>query len=153
MNLQPQGKKDRAMRNLVNILDLSVSEIDGLIEVAADMIRMCPALNKRCKILTATKRIVYLPTTTNQRESQRIAFRSPRSHKPSVCSWHSPTLSGMLVRAAGAHRDPKAQDISMYKVHAFTISILNQYLNVLFSFASAGSASQAFGEGAKATKP
>ena len=33
-------------------------------EVAADMIRMCPALNKRCKILAATKRIVYLPTNS-----------------------------------------------------------------------------------------
>ncbi len=33
-------------------------------EVAADMIRMCPALNKRCKILTATKRIVFQPTNS-----------------------------------------------------------------------------------------
>ena len=33
-------------------------------DVAADMIRMCPALNRRCKILTATKRIVYLPTNS-----------------------------------------------------------------------------------------
>lgn len=33
-------------------------------EVAADMIRMCPALNKRCKILTAAKRIIYLPTNS-----------------------------------------------------------------------------------------
>ena len=33
-------------------------------EVAADMIRMCPALNRRCKILTATKRIVYTPTNS-----------------------------------------------------------------------------------------
>ena len=33
-------------------------------EVAADMIRMCPALNKRCKILAATKRIIYLPTNS-----------------------------------------------------------------------------------------
>ena len=33
-------------------------------EVAADMIRMCPALNRRCKILSATKRIVYLPTNS-----------------------------------------------------------------------------------------
>lgn len=33
-------------------------------EVAADMIRMCPALNKRCKILTATKRIVFEPTNS-----------------------------------------------------------------------------------------
>jgi len=33
-------------------------------EVAADMIRMCPSLNKRCKILSATKRIIYLPTNS-----------------------------------------------------------------------------------------
>lgn len=33
-------------------------------EVAADMVRMCPALNKRVKILTATKRIVYTPTNS-----------------------------------------------------------------------------------------
>ena len=33
-------------------------------EVAADMIRMSPALSKRCKILTATKRIVYTPTNS-----------------------------------------------------------------------------------------
>ena len=33
-------------------------------EVAADMVRMCPALNKRVKILTATKRIVFEPTNS-----------------------------------------------------------------------------------------
>ncbi len=33
-------------------------------EVAADMVRMCPALSKRVKILTATKRIIYLPTNS-----------------------------------------------------------------------------------------
>lgn len=33
-------------------------------DVAADMVRMCPALNKRCKILTASKRIVYTPTNS-----------------------------------------------------------------------------------------
>ena len=33
-------------------------------DVAADMVRMCPALNKWVKILTATKRIVYLPTNS-----------------------------------------------------------------------------------------
>ena len=33
-------------------------------DVAADMVRMCPALNKRCKILAATKRIIYLPTNS-----------------------------------------------------------------------------------------
>lgn len=33
-------------------------------DVAADMVRMCPALNKRCKILTSQKRIIYLPTNS-----------------------------------------------------------------------------------------
>ena len=33
-------------------------------EVAADMVRMCPALDKRVKILTSQKRIVYLPTNS-----------------------------------------------------------------------------------------
>lgn len=33
-------------------------------DVAADMVRMCPALNKRVKILSAQKRIVYLPTNS-----------------------------------------------------------------------------------------
>ena len=33
-------------------------------EVAADMVRMCPALNKRCKIMSSTKRIVYMPTNS-----------------------------------------------------------------------------------------
>jgi phage terminase large subunit-like protein len=30
--------------------------------VAADMVRMCPALNKRCKILDSQKRLIYQPT-------------------------------------------------------------------------------------------
>ena len=30
-------------------------------DVAADMVRMCPALNRRVKILASQKRIVYLP--------------------------------------------------------------------------------------------
>ena len=33
-------------------------------EVAADMVRMCPELQKRVKILASTKRIVYLPTNS-----------------------------------------------------------------------------------------
>ena len=33
-------------------------------DVAADMIRMCPALNRRCKIMTSQKRIVYKPTNS-----------------------------------------------------------------------------------------
>ena len=33
-------------------------------DVAADMVRMCPALNKRCKILGSQKRLIYLPTNS-----------------------------------------------------------------------------------------
>ena len=33
-------------------------------DVAADMVRMCPALNKRVKILKSQKRIVYVPTNS-----------------------------------------------------------------------------------------
>ena len=33
-------------------------------DVAADMVRMCPALSKRVKILTSQKRIVYIPTNS-----------------------------------------------------------------------------------------
>lgn len=35
-----------------------------MFDVAADMVRMCPALNKRCKILASQKRLVYLPTNS-----------------------------------------------------------------------------------------
>ena len=33
-------------------------------DVAADMVRMCPALSKRVKILSSQKRIIYLPTNS-----------------------------------------------------------------------------------------
>ena len=33
-------------------------------DVAADMVRMCPPLEKRCKILASQKRILYLPTNS-----------------------------------------------------------------------------------------
>lgn len=33
-------------------------------DVAANMVRMCPALNKRCKILTSQKRILFTPTNS-----------------------------------------------------------------------------------------
>ena len=32
--------------------------------VAVDMVRMCPALHKRCKILSSTKKIIYMPTNS-----------------------------------------------------------------------------------------
>ena len=33
-------------------------------DVAADMVRMCPALNRRVKILASQKRLIYLPTNS-----------------------------------------------------------------------------------------
>ena len=33
-------------------------------EVAADMVRMCPELNRRVKILASTKRLIFLPTNS-----------------------------------------------------------------------------------------
>lgn len=33
-------------------------------DVAADMVRMCPALNKRVKILASQKRVIYAPTNS-----------------------------------------------------------------------------------------
>lgn len=33
-------------------------------DVAADMVRMCPALNKRVKVLASQKRLIYLPTNS-----------------------------------------------------------------------------------------
>ena len=33
-------------------------------DVAADMVKMCPALNRRVKILTSQKRIIYEPTNS-----------------------------------------------------------------------------------------
>ncbi|MDY4798995.1 MAG: terminase TerL endonuclease subunit [Bullifex sp.] len=33
-------------------------------EVAADMVRMCPSLSKRVKILASTKRLIYMPTNS-----------------------------------------------------------------------------------------
>ena len=40
-------------------------------EVAADMVKMCPALSKRVKILASQKRIVYHPTNSSTRYSRR----------------------------------------------------------------------------------
>lgn len=36
----------------------------GKSELAADMVRMCPALSKRAKILASQKRIIYIPTNS-----------------------------------------------------------------------------------------
>ena len=69
---------------------------------------------------------------TNLRFVRGIACLSAML-KARACSRHSPALGGMLVRAAGAHRESKAQCISRHEVHEFTILILNLYLVILFS--------------------
>lgn len=35
-----------------------------MFDVAADMVRMCPALSKRVKILASQKRLIYTPTNS-----------------------------------------------------------------------------------------
>ena len=35
-----------------------------MFEIAADMVRMCPALSRRVKLLASTKRLIYLPTNS-----------------------------------------------------------------------------------------
>ena len=45
-------------------VQLTASRQPSLFDVAADMVRMCPALNRRVKILASQKRIVYTPTNS-----------------------------------------------------------------------------------------
>lgn len=39
-------------------------QVSIVFDVAADMVRMCPALSKRVKILASQKRIIYYPTNS-----------------------------------------------------------------------------------------
>ncbi len=56
--LKPNGYRQ------FNTAYIEIPKKNGKSELAADMIRMCPALNKRVKILTSQKRIVYVPTNS-----------------------------------------------------------------------------------------
>ena len=49
--------------------------------VAADMVRLCPALNARCKILDSQKRIVYKPTNSFY---QVLSADAPSKHGFSI---------------------------------------------------------------------
>lgn len=69
-------------------------------EVAADMIRMCPALNKRCKILAATKRIVYLPTNSFYQVLSAEAY-----------SKHGFSVHGLIFDELHAQPDRKLFDV------------------------------------------
>ena len=65
-------------------------------EVAADMVRMCPALSKRVKILTAQKRIVYLPTNSFYQVLSAEAY-----------SKHGFNIHGVIFDDAHVKKKPK----------------------------------------------
>lgn len=69
-------------------------------EVAADMIRMCPSLNRRCKILAATKRIVYLPTNSFYQVLSAEAY-----------SKHGFSVHGLIFDELHAQPDRKLFDV------------------------------------------
>lgn len=48
-------------------------------DVAADMVRMCPALSKRVKILASQKRLIYVLSGAFGRSVQQAWFQYPRS--------------------------------------------------------------------------
>lgn len=65
-------------------------------EVAADMVRMCPALNRRVKINASTKRLIYLPTNSVYQVLSADAF-----------SKHGFNVSGVLFDEL--HTQPNRQ--------------------------------------------
>ena len=69
-------------------------------DVAADMVRMCPALNKRVKILTANKRIVYKPTNSFYQVLSAEAY-----------SKHGFNISGVVFDELHAQPDRRLFDV------------------------------------------
>ena len=69
-------------------------------DVAADMVRMCPALNKRVKILASTKRIIYLPTNSFYQVLSAEAY-----------SKHGFNISGVIFDELHAQPDRKLFDV------------------------------------------
>ena len=69
-------------------------------EVAADMVRFCPSLAKRCKILTATKRIIYQPTNSFYQVLSSEAY-----------SKHGFNVSGVVFDELHAMPDRKLFDV------------------------------------------
>lgn len=68
--------------------------------VAADMIRMCPALAKRCKILSSTKRIVFKPTNSVYQVLSAEAFTK-----------HGFNISGVVFDELHAQPDRRLFDV------------------------------------------
>lgn len=71
-------------------------------EVAADMVRMCPSLAKRCKILASTKRIVYQPTNSIYQVLSSEAY-----------SKHGFNVSGVVFDELHAMPDRKLFDVML----------------------------------------
>ena len=69
-------------------------------DVAADMVSMCPALAKRCKVLSATKRIIYKPTNSFYQVLSSEAF-----------SKHGFNVSGVVFDELHAQPNRKLFDV------------------------------------------
>lgn len=69
-------------------------------DVAADMVRMCPALAKRVKILTAYKRIIYRPTNSFYQVLSAEAY-----------SKHGFNVSGVIFDELHAQPDRRLFDV------------------------------------------
>lgn len=69
-------------------------------EVAADMVRMCPALNRRVKINASTKRLMYLPTNSVYQVLSADAF-----------SKHGFNVSGVLFDELHTQPDRRLFDV------------------------------------------
>ena len=69
-------------------------------DVAADMVGMCPALSKRCKILSATKRIIFKPTNSFYQVLSSEAF-----------SKHGFNVSGVIFDELHAQPNRKLFDV------------------------------------------
>lgn len=69
-------------------------------DVAADMVRMCPALARRTKILTSQKRIIYLPTNSFYQVLSSEAY-----------SKHGFNIHGVVIDEIHALPDRKLYDV------------------------------------------
>lgn len=69
-------------------------------DVAADMVRMCPALNKRVKILSAYKRLIYKPTNSFYQVLSAEAY-----------SKHGFNISGVVFDELHAQPDRRLFDV------------------------------------------
>lgn len=69
-------------------------------DVAADMVRLCPALNKRCKILASTRRIEFMPTRSFYQVLSADAF-----------SKHGFNISGVVFDELHTQPNRKLYDV------------------------------------------